>query len=97
MLGIQANIPEFTSYPTTGVTHINCGAHCIQQAWQQRPDSTLTDANRNWQMATGKINTHSAVTHSVQVAESTGCVRLVSKTSSSIFSVLRTQACTFRT
>ncbi len=64
-MGIQPDIPVFTSSPAAGVAQIYSGTHCAQVGLAVallplRPDSTMTDArsNRSWQLATGNTNTH---------------------------------------
>ena len=83
-MGMQTDIPVFTSSAAAGVAQIYSGTQCAQVGLAVallplRPDSAVTDArsNRSWQLATGKrTHTHATVTCGVTGA---GCARLALK------------------
>ena len=104
-MGMQTDIPVFTSSAAAGVAQIYSGTHCAQVGLAVallplRPDSAVTDArsNRSWQLATGnRTHTHASVTGA-------GCARMAlkkkKKNSVQSFGALRKKnkrACTFKT
>lgn len=103
-MGMQTDIPVFTSSAAAGVAQIYSGTQCAQVGLAVallplRPDSAVTDArsNRSWQLATGnRTHTHASVTCGVTGA---GCTRLALKKQRFLcFGALRKKrACTFKT
>lgn len=93
-MGMQTDIPVFTSSAAAGVAQIYSGTQCAQVGLAVallplRPDSAVTDArsNRSWQLATGnRTHTHASVTCGVTGA---GCTRLAKKNSVQSFGALR--------